>query len=403
MRHYPDWLSAFMDYASYSEAPRYMHFWCGVSAIAGALRAKVWVEQGYFKWYPNFYIILVAPPGVVSKSTTSGMAMKLLRKVPGINFGPDVVTWQALLDTFEEKTEAFEVNGILQPMSALTVASSEFGNLFDPTDKKMVDMFVSLWDCDAEAFEKKTKHSGNNTVQNPWLNLIACTTPSWIAGNFPEYMVGGGFTSRCIFVYADKKAKLVAYPGLHIPENFEEQKTKLIEDLAHISTKLCGKFTITKSAEAFGKEWYERHNEWFSNANGGDYFTVYMARKQTHMHKLAMILSASTSDNLVITEEHLQVAEQMLTDLEPDMNFVFSKIGKSDSALYAERLIWFVQQKGKVPYTEAYRYVHSYFPSMRDFEDILAGVLKAGYLKLEQSGAVIMLVAVDRSGAVGHG
>ena len=70
MRNHADWLTAFMDYASYGEAPRHMYFWTGVSAIAGALRRKVWIDQAYFKWYPNFYIVLVAPPGIVSKSTT---------------------------------------------------------------------------------------------------------------------------------------------------------------------------------------------------------------------------------------------------------------------------------------------------------------------------------------------
>ena len=91
-RNYADWLKAYLKYAEATEAPQHMHFWSGVSAVAGALRRKVWIDQAYFKWYPNFYIVLVAPPGIVSKSTTVGIAMDLLRKVPGIHFGPDVVT-----------------------------------------------------------------------------------------------------------------------------------------------------------------------------------------------------------------------------------------------------------------------------------------------------------------------
>lgn len=221
MRNYADWLTAFMDYASYGEAPRHLYFWTGVSAIAGALRRKVWIDQAYFKWFPNFYIILVAPPGIVSKSTTAGIGMSLLRKVPGIKFGPDVVTWPALVSAFADATEGFEYGGAIHTMSALTLESSEFGNLLNPQDKDMVDLLVALWDGKPGTFEKKTKHSGNDTIENPWINLIACTTPSWIAGNFPEYMIGGGFTSRCIFVYADQKAKYVAYPGLRVPKNLE--------------------------------------------------------------------------------------------------------------------------------------------------------------------------------------
>ena len=60
MRNHADWLTAFMEYASYGEAPRHMYFWSGVAAIAGALRRKVWIDQAYFKWHCNMYIVLVA-------------------------------------------------------------------------------------------------------------------------------------------------------------------------------------------------------------------------------------------------------------------------------------------------------------------------------------------------------
>lgn len=392
MRHHSDWLAAFMDYASYGEAPKHMYFWCGVSAIAGALRRKVWIDQAYFRWHCNMYVILVAPPGIVSKSTTAGIAMNLLRQVPGIKFGPDVVTWPALVESFAEATEGFDYEGSIHPMSALTLESSEFGNLLNPQDKDMVDLLVALWDGKPGKFEKKTKHSGNDSIENPWINLIACTTPSWIAGNFPEYMIGGGFTSRCVFVYADEKEQYVPYPALRVPANLKAREAKLVEDLGHIST-LTGEYKLDQEAVAWGEAWYHKHYSVRSATLDDDRFGGYVARKQTHIHKLAMIIAAASSDNLIITAEHLAIADQMVTDLEPDMQFVFSKIGKSETALYAERLIWFVHSKQKVSYHEAYRYVHSYFPSMRDFEDMLAGCLRAGYVKMEQQGGAVFLTA----------
>lgn len=312
--------------------------------------------------------------------------MNLLRRVPGIKFGPDVVTWPSLVTTFSESTEAFELNGELHPMSALTLESSEFGNLLNPQDKEMVDLLVSLWDGKQGSFEKKTKHSGDDSVQNPWINLIACTTPSWIAGNFPEYMIGGGFTSRTIFVYADEKHQMVAYPGRHVPKDMAAAGDRLVEDLEHIATKLAGEYKLTDGAYAFGEAWYKKHYSERPVNLDDDRFGGYIARKQSHMHKLAMILAASGSDDLIITEDHLATAHHMLTELEPDMQFVFSKIGRSDASLYAERLISFVHNKGKVSYMEAYRHVHAYFPSMRDYEDVLAGVLRAGYVDLADGG-----------------
>jgi hypothetical protein len=380
-RIHNDWIQSFIEYAQYGEAPKHMYFWSAVSAVAGALRRKVWIDQAYFKWYPNFYICLVAPPGIVSKSTTAGTAMTLLRRVPGIKFGPDVVTWPALVSAFAESTEGFELNGAIYPMSAMTLESSEFGNLLNPQDKEMVDLLVSLWDGKQGNFEKSTKHSGKDTVENPWINLIACTTPAWIAGNFPEYMVGGGFTSRTIFVYADEKERYVAYPGLRVPTNLEAMADSLVSDLTHISN-LAGEVKLSPSAVLWGEAWYKRHYSVRAANLDPDRFGGYIARKQTHIHKLAMVLSAAQSDSLLITEEHLSSADQMVTDLEPDMQFVFSKIGRSDASLHAERLVNFITARGEIAFQDAYRHVHSHFHSMRDFEDVLAGLVRAGFLKM---------------------
>lgn len=386
-RIHNDWLSAFLDYTQFGEAPKHMYFWAGVSAIAGALRRKVWIDQAYFRWYPNFYICLVAPPGIVSKSTTAGIAMNLLRRVPGIKFGPDVVTWPALVSAFAASTEGFEYNGMIYPMSAMTLESSEFGNLLNPQDKEMVDLLVSLWDGKQGNFEKSTKHSGNDTVENPWINLIACTTPAWIAGNFPEYMVGGGFTSRTIFVYADAKEKYVAYPGLRVPENLERQADALVADLTEISM-LAGEYRLTAQAVEWGEAWYNHHYSVRSANLDLDRFGGYIARKQTHIHKLAMVLSAAQGASMLIEPEHLSAAANMITDLEPDMQFVFSKIGRSDASLHAERLVGFVQARGECPFQEAYRYVHSHFSSMRDFEDVLSGLTRAGFLVITSKNGI---------------
>lgn len=379
-----------MEYSAFGEAPSHMYFWTGVSAIAGALRRKVWIDQAYFRWYPNFYIVLVAPPGIVSKSTTAGIGMQLLRQVPGVKFGPDVVTWQALVGAFGEATEGFEVDGLTHVMSPLTLESSEFGNLLNPQDTEMIDLLVSLWDGKQGSFEKKTKHSGNDSIENPWINLIACTTPSWIAGNFPEYMIGGGFTSRCIFVYADKKKQFVAYPGRHVPKNLPEMAQKLIDDLGEISN-LAGEYVMSDDAMEWGELWYKQHYTTRPVNLDDDRFGGYIARKQTHIHKLAMVLAASGGDELIITRDHLSLANTMVTDLEPDMALVFSKIGKSDTSFHADRLVAYVQKVKSASYAEVYRYVHAHFPSMRDFEDVMAGCVKAGFLRLTREGDSVMV------------
>ena len=368
-----------------------MRFWCGVSAVAGALRRKVWIDQAYFKWYANFYIVLVAPPGVVSKSTTSATAMSLLKKVPGIQFGPDIVTWPALVMSFADSAETFEYPpGVHNVMSAMTLESSEFGNLLNPQDREMVDLYVTLWDGKQGAMRKETKTSGNDEVLNPWINIIACTTPSWIAGSFPEYMIGGGFTSRCIFIYAEKKAKRVSYPSRVVPKDLHRMEADLVSDLGRIA-RLTGEYRLTEEAFEWGDAWYNRHNDHPPVHLNDDRFGGYLARKQTHIHKLAMIIAASQSDALWITAEHLAIAERMVSDLEPDMAQVFAKIGRSDDSMHSERLLNYIKQSGKVEWEVAFRHVHKYFPGIRDYEDIVSGLVRSGLVCMSQEGAKVFL------------
>lgn len=378
-RHFHDWLQAYVEYTSFTEAPTHMHFWSGVSAIAGALRRRVWISQFEFAWYPNFYIILVAPPGVVAKSTTADIATRLLRQVPGVKFGPDITSWPSLIEAFAESTEAFDIDQEWHVMSPLTLVSSELGNLVDPNDRKLINVLIDLWDGKTGKINKRTKNAGQNEIENPWINIIACTTPTWIAENVQEHMLGGGFISRCIFVFADRKRKHVPYLDEVVPENIKQIRQHLVEDLCKIST-LAGEYKITEDARRWGRCWYEQHSSATHSHLEKDRFGGYLARKQTHIHKLAMVLAAATRDELVITAEDLFTAHSMVTDLEDDLAKAFSQVGQTETALYTKKLIAFVAQKRLVPYAEALRHVQAHFPRLREFEEILDGCVKAGQI-----------------------
>lgn len=394
-RHYADWIAAYLERTSYLEAPKRMHFWVAVSTIAGVLRRRTWIGGRDIVWHPNFYVILVAPPGVVAKSTTAGVGVSLLKQVPGIKFGPDIVTWQSLVSAFSATTEIFEYKENMYTQSPMTIHSSEFGNLFNPQDREMADLFVKLYD--GESIVKETKTSGTDCIENPCLNLIACTTPSWVAGNFPEYLIGGGLCSRIMFVYAEEKAQYCAHPWLHEYKGIEEIDQKLIEDLEYISINLCGQYHLSIEAEAYGEAWYQSLHKNRPMHLDDARFGGYVARKQMHVYKLAQVLSAATSDSMVISKETLATAVEMVTDLEADMDKVFSKIGKTEASNHAERMIWFVKRSGTCRYSDLYRFMYSYFPGNREFEDIVAGAVRSGFLKMEQRGMEMWLVATEKA------
>ena len=378
-----DWLKSFIEYASIGEAPLKFYFWTGVSTIAGALRRRVWIDQKNFQWTPNCYIILVAPPGIIAKSTSASVGINLLKEIPGIKFGPNVVTWQKLVNEMAAAKQLvyWEEKAVYLPMSCITISSSEFGTFLDPTNRDMIDVLVDLWDGQVGSFEKATKFSGSDSIENPWINVIACTTPAWIAGNFPEYMIGGGFTSRCIFVYGSKKRALRAYPADYIPPNYEQVKADLIHDLEIIST-MVGEYVLSKEAHALGVQWYEDH--WTKPQNKAlpaEQFGGYLARKQTHTHKLAMIIAASRSNELVIEKEHLDVAIQMVDSLEQEMPRVFLKVGQSVIKQAMTDILELVAMKKKISRKDLYREFARRL-TWQEYLEILQSSVEAGYVKV---------------------
>lgn len=396
MRHFDNWLKAFVGYASYGEAPLTMYFWVGVSTIAGALRRQVWIDMGYFKWLSNFFVVLVAPPGVVAKSTTATIGMELLREISYIKFGPDVVTWQALVQSLAASTEAFEYDGSYHPMSAITIESSEFGNFLNPQDREMVDLLVTMWDG-KKSFEKITKMSGNDKIAAPWVNILACTTPAWISGNFPEYMIGGGFTSRCIFVYCDSKRQFVAYPKFALPPEFQQLRHKLIEDLEQICS-IKGPYELDPATIKWGEEWYETHYKNRPPHLDNERFGGYIARKQTHIHKLAMIVAAAQRDERVITQEDLSLANDLVTGLEVAMPKVFSQIGRTDNSRHLEELLNFIRNRKKIEYVDLYRSVLRIFPSQRELEDAMSMAVNARYVRIDVQGNSQVVTWIGQDG-----
>ena len=399
LRNFPNFLQAYMEYTKNSEAPDTFHFWTGISCIAGALQRKVWIDCKYWEWVPNFYIIFVAPPGIVSKSTTAGIGMNLLRQVPKVKFGPDSATWQVLVEELGKSCVAFQTNDpakgtVFHKMSAMTVVASELGTFLKPQDTEMIDALVSLWDGQKGDWRKATKTQGSDRLVNPWINLIGCTPPAWISATFPDYMIGGGFTSRAIFVYADRKRRLVAYPGREKSPVDKKLQEQLVQDLTHIST-IAGEMRLTPEAYEVGEKWYHQFHSNRPRHLDNDKFAGYIARKQTHIHKLAMVLSAAESDSLEIEPKHLEDAIAIVTSLEEDMPKVFSRIGQEGQARRAAQLRAVILAYKEIKLSDLYTKALEAGMTHKEIDDAITGAVLAKHCVKVQRGNVMYIQSVN--------
>lgn len=384
-RHYKDWLQAYALFTRNSEAPPIAHFYVGCSMVAGALQRYVWMENYTFQWTPNLYIILVGPAGIIGKSTTIRLGLDLLREVPNVVFGPQSSTWQYLASALESSQTSFkwpdhkgeEVDHYMAP---ITCAPSELGTFLRMDDPQFVSLLTDLYDSAKVEWVHGTKTTGTTEIINPWINFIGATTPSWLATNYPVKSLDDGLTSRIIFVYGDRKEKFIAYPGDHWdPGDHAQMRQELIEDLTEISN-MRGEFSLSREAKEWGTQWYEdfwtRSPIHLQSARFGGY----RARKQAHMHKLAMILSASESDSRVIELHHLHTASNMLTRAEQDMLTVFESLGVVEETRYVREIMAFVKAYQIIPGELLYKLTMNTIPD-KSFKPALVAAAKGGYIK----------------------
>ena len=316
-----NWLAAYGEYTSESESPDDFHMWVGLSILASAVRRNVWLDQGIYLLFVNLFVILIGPAGI-GKSTPIRMGRKLLLDIDDMIFGPDSVTREELIRLMAKA-------GKDKSQSAMILHSSELSSLIDPSGIKMIQFLTEIFDGDFK-FKHGTKHSGSSSVHNPILNMLAGTTPSWVAEGLPSTVVAHGFTSRTVFVWGDKPRYLKPFPNR--PD--AELVRSLVSDLWYISL-LEGEFTWGVGS----KDLYEKIYTEIANSVPSDYrIEGFHARKKIHVLKIAMLLSLAEDDSLEITTRDLDIAYEIASAVQVNMHKAFSALGKYDHASDLERL-----------------------------------------------------------------
>lgn len=392
VRKLDNWLRTYAKFTDITEAPDMFHFWTGVSTIAGALRRNVWFDQVTFKWFPNFYVLFVAPPGIATKSSTMGIGMSLLRQVEGVFMGPASMTWQGLTTALQNSTTMVPFGDLSNPLetqfvaqSSITCEVSELGTFLDPRNDELISVLIDLWDGKEGYWERWLKVADNTKIENPWINVIAATTPSWLKMNFNEQLIGGGLASRMIFAYADKKKRLIPFIDevTNLDEHWE-MEAALVHDLKRIA-ELRGAFFLSPEARAFEKARYEKFWAKPDEHLLDKRYEGYIARKQTHIMKLAMILSAAAGDSMRIELEHVQLAGSFITGIEYDMYKAFDTIRTSDEAKHTYELLGHIKTYKAIPQRDLWRLcMRGMGP--KEFGDATDALVKAGYISIDQDG-----------------
>ena len=112
------------------------------------------------------------------------------------------------------------------------------------------------------------------------------------------------------------------------------------------------------------------------------------------MHKLAMVLAASRSSELILTADTLAFADGMISSLEKDMPQVFSTIGQNDVTRGMSELVNIVLTKREITQDTLYRNLFRTM-SAHEFHNALNSAVLAGYLRIESRGNTNYIIALE--------
>jgi hypothetical protein len=341
-RKLDDWISSYLQFTENTEPPALYRLWTAISVLASALQRKCYVQWGSsLLFYPNLYIVLVGPSGV-RKGTAMNPGFDLIEDIGKIKVAAQATSLQALIRRLKENNyQDPDLNtGKMQFHSSMTVFSKEFTVFLGYHNRELMSSLCDWYDCDRR-WTYETIARKKEEIIGVWVNLFGATTPSLIRSSMPLDAIGGGLTSRIIYIYEEKIGKMVLLPME--TEGEKELRKLLLHDLDKV-TLLSGQFKYTKGFLDYWSEWRvkaDKHPPFYD-----DRFDGYISRRPNHVMKLSMIMSVSRGSDenqMVLTTGDIERASAILEEAELKMQGVFSGVGKSDIADILQRTITFLK------------------------------------------------------------
>jgi hypothetical protein len=372
----PDWLGGWQEYQAKQEPCHLFKVWAGISTIAAVLQRKC-----YSRWetyiYPNLYVILVGP-SASRKGTAMGPAMEMLNDL-GIRLAPQSITREALIRFLRNSTTEMileEEGDRREVHTSLTVFAAELSVFLGFNRPEFMMDLIDLYDC-AKIWRYYTKNKGDDEIHGVWLNMLGATTPSSFQDSLPSEAVGTGFTSRIIIVYGDH---ITPNPLPILTEDIIQLRDDLAHDLEQIYA-LRGEFKMTPQCLERYSEWYIGHTENGRVVNPN--LEPYYGRKATHLRKLSMIMSASRSDEMVITLADFDRAKKILEHTEPGMIRCFYGYGHMELSSFFPRVLAYINITGPVTYPQLLGHFHLDIADV-DLQNILKTLNRMGKISMDK-------------------
>jgi len=354
-----DWVDAFYEHTEILSSPPLFRRWAGIVTIAGALERKVWIKTKRGELYPNLYVLLIGPPGV-GKTVLTNRIYELWSELEGQHLAATSVSKASMIDELRDAERRIikpNSNPSVISFNSTKISSNELAVLIPSYENDFMNTLTDIYDCHYFSERKRTKEL-HFIIDNPQINMVAGTTPSYLSSLLPDGAWDQGFLSRTMLVYSGDSV-------MHDLFGDEQRDAKIWNALVHdlqIIGDLYGKMELDKDVVKAIEAWHR---------SGGEprpehpKLVNYCTRRSAHLIKLCMIASASASDKLRVTLDHYQTALNWLIEFEtfiPDIfksmavggdsraiqdcwHFVYTIWMKENKPIAEHRIVNFLQER----------------------------------------------------------
>uniref|UniRef100_A0A6M3MAK9 Uncharacterized protein n=1 Tax=viral metagenome TaxID=1070528 RepID=A0A6M3MAK9_9ZZZZ len=310
------WLQAYRKYIYKQEAPDAFHLWIGLTVISAALKRHVWIDRKAYTVYPNLYTFLVAESAECRKSVAMELGLDILSLNEDVKVVHERTTLEGLMDQMNRSEITPGGKGI-RPDGSILLHADELSNLFGKASyiSDLVSFLTAAYTSRAK-LDFLTRNKGWVKVRNPCPVVLAGTTPEALREIFPSSVLSSGFMGRVVLVLGKSGVRIGR------PELKSQFREPLAQDL-YLIGQIDGEMKLTEECDNYFVDWYEHK---MHGPISKDLASFYQ-RKHDHALKVAMLLSVSASDEMVVTLDHLKSAIDIVDHVELQLPATIRYIG----------------------------------------------------------------------------
>jgi hypothetical protein len=252
------------------------------------------------------------------------------------------------------------------------VAIDEFNDFIGNGNIEFISMLGNMWDYHG-LYKNRIKTGKSVEINNPTISIIGGNTPTGFSLAFPTDILGQGFFSRLLLIYADRTDRRITFPPPPPPEYTKQ----LLELLGRIKQSSLGSARLTGTAERLLDKIYQRNI-----AVDDVRFESYSNRRFTHLLKLCILSSAANASSK-LEESHVIYANTILNAAEHAMPRALGEFGKAKHSDVSHKIIQLAESTHSIlTFKEIWKHVSNDLEKMSDLGTLLQNLVAAEKLQL---------------------